>query len=63
MSSVAVYSARYSDGSIKTTDEDTRLGPLPERAFYARSKRESEELVLERARRRAHLGDGGAART
>ena len=31
----------------RKVDEDTPLGPLPERAFYARSKRESEELVLE----------------
>ena len=49
LSSVAVYgpSARYEAkrrGSV--TDEDTPLAPLSERAFYARSKRESEELVL-----------------
>jgi len=46
LSSVAVYSARYADRSRKT-DEDTPLGPLPEGAFYARSKRESENLVME----------------
>lgn len=48
LSSVAVYgpTGRYS-GPGKKTDEDTVLGPLPERAFYARSKRESEQLVLE----------------
>lgn len=45
LSSVAVYSARYADGS-KTTNETARLDPLPERAFYPRSKRESEELVM-----------------
>ena len=46
LSSVAVYNARYADRSRKT-DEDTPLGPLPERAYYARSKRESEQLVLD----------------
>lgn len=45
LSSVAVYDARYADPSRKT-DEESPLGPLPERAFYARSKRESEELVM-----------------
>src|SRR3954466_2497124 len=36
LSSVAVYGAtgRYATG--KKTDEDTPLGPLPERSFYAR---------------------------
>lgn len=46
LSSVAVYSDRYADPSRKI-DEDSQLGPLPERAFYARSKRMSEALVLE----------------
>jgi nucleoside-diphosphate-sugar epimerase len=48
LSSVAVYGAsgRYS-GPGKKTGEDTVLGPLPERAFYARSKRDSETLVLD----------------
>jgi len=48
LSSVAVYgpSGRYR-GPGKKTGEDTVLGPLPERAYYARSKRESEQLVLE----------------
>jgi len=46
LSSVAVYSTRYEDPS-KKTDEDSPMGPLPERAFYGRSKRESEQLVLE----------------
>ena len=46
LSSVAVYgpSARYGSGK---TGEDTPLGPLPDGAHYARSKRESEALVLD----------------
>jgi nucleoside-diphosphate-sugar epimerase len=46
LSSVAVYgsSARY--GGRKTT-EDVALAPIAERSFYARSKRESEEMVME----------------
>jgi nucleoside-diphosphate-sugar epimerase len=51
VSSVAVYGAtgRYSaDG--RPTDEATPLGPIPEHAYYARSKRESEALVLEAQR-------------
>ena len=45
-SSVAVYGddARYRD---TPTDEDTPLAPLEEHAYYARSKRESEHLVLD----------------
>lgn len=48
VSSVAVYGpeARYAAGDGKCT-EDTPLLPLPERAHYARSKRESEAMVLE----------------
>lgn len=48
LSSVAVYgpTGRYNEPGTKT-GEDTVLGPLPERAYYARSKRESEQLVLE----------------
>jgi nucleoside-diphosphate-sugar epimerase len=48
LSSVAVYgpTARYS-GPGKKTSEDMALGPLPERAYYARSKRESEQLVMD----------------
>ena len=48
VSSVAVYGPQgrfRADG--RPTDENTPFAPLPERAFYARSKRESEELVLE----------------
>jgi len=48
VSSVAVYGprGRYSHDGRKA-NEDTLLGPLPERAHYARSKRESEAMVLE----------------
>lgn len=48
LSSVAVYGpeTRYrSDGG--KTDESTPLRTLPARAYYARSKRESEQLVME----------------
>ena len=45
-SSVAVYGgrARYRDAP---TDEETPLEPLDEHAYYARSKRESEHIVLD----------------
>lgn len=48
LSSVAVYGgdSRYRGASAKT-DEQTPLAPLSENAYYARSKRESERLVLE----------------
>lgn len=48
LSSVAVYgpTGRYKQPGEKTS-EDAVLGPLPERAYYARSKRESEQLVLD----------------
>jgi nucleoside-diphosphate-sugar epimerase len=47
VSSVAVYGAgtRYTSGG--STSEETPLAPLDERSFYARSKRESEQLVLD----------------
>lgn len=47
VSSVAVYgnAVRREDASIRTS-EDAVLLPLPDDAFYARSKRESEGLVL-----------------
>lgn len=50
VSSVAVYggASRYRD---RPTDESVELPPLPETAFYARSKRESEAMVLEAHRR------------
>lgn len=46
VSSVAVYggASRYRS---TPTDETVELPPLPETAFYARSKRESEAMVLE----------------
>ena len=53
VSSVAVYGSRTRYEAAKRgsrTAEDAALEPLSERAFYARSKRESEELVL-----RAHM--------
>ena len=53
VSSVAVYgpTARYEAARHgRRTDEFTPLVPLSERAHYARSKRESEDLVL-----RAHV--------
>ncbi|MEO8879395.1 MAG: NAD-dependent epimerase/dehydratase family protein [Gemmatimonadaceae bacterium] len=45
-SSVAVYgsAARYRAAS---TDEETPLAPLSEHAYYARSKREAEQIVLD----------------
>ncbi|HEY9230187.1 MAG TPA: NAD-dependent epimerase/dehydratase family protein, partial [Gemmatimonadaceae bacterium] len=43
VSSVAVYGRRFHS---EKTHEGHELGPLPERNFYARSKRESEALVL-----------------
>ena len=48
VSSVAVYgrAGRFRAGN-RPTDEDTELPPLPDFAHYARSKRESEQLVLE----------------
>jgi nucleoside-diphosphate-sugar epimerase len=48
VSSVAVYGGteRYREGGAKT-EEDAPLTPLADGAFYARSKRESEALVLE----------------
>ncbi|HEY4130726.1 MAG TPA: NAD-dependent epimerase/dehydratase family protein [Gemmatimonadaceae bacterium] len=48
LSSVAVYgiTGRYREDGRKT-DEDTPFGALPEKAYYARSKRESEKLVMD----------------
>lgn len=50
VSSVAVYggASRYRD---TPTDESVELPPLPDTAFYARSKRESEAMVLDAHRR------------
>jgi len=48
VSSVAVYGStgRYRAAGNRTS-EDTPLGPLPERSYYARSKRESEAMVMD----------------
>jgi nucleoside-diphosphate-sugar epimerase len=45
LSSVAVYAGRY-EQTGKVSEELGR-GPLPEHAYYARSKRESEDMVLD----------------
>ena len=48
LSSVAVYGpdARFREDGAKT-DEDSPFGALPDTAYYARSKRDSEQLVME----------------
>jgi 2-alkyl-3-oxoalkanoate reductase len=46
LSSVAVYSRRYENPSEKI-HEDAPLLPLPEHAYYPRSKRESENMFFE----------------
>lgn len=47
VSSVAVYGASRYGGEHGLTSEDTPLGELSAENYYARSKRESEALVLE----------------
>jgi len=47
LSSVAVYGPEGRYQKTGKTDEDTVLLPMPESAWYARSKRESEALVME----------------
>jgi nucleoside-diphosphate-sugar epimerase len=49
VSSVAVYGAaeRYGRGHAVGTSEESPLATIPEHSFYARSKRESELLVME----------------
>jgi nucleoside-diphosphate-sugar epimerase len=50
VSSVAVYGEkeRYAHGSAgRRIDEESPLATIPETSFYARSKRESEQLVLD----------------
>ena len=49
VSSVAVYGAteRYQHHGGFRTDEDAPLASIPADSFYARSKRESEDLVME----------------
>jgi len=53
VSTVGIYGpgARYRTAGTKT-DEDLALRPLPEGAFYARSKREAEEVALSSHARR-----------
>jgi nucleoside-diphosphate-sugar epimerase len=48
LSSVAVYGpeSRYAQAPGRTVNETTPLEPIPERAYYSRSKRESEAIVL-----------------
>ena len=46
LSSVAVYGSSGRYGAEKT-HEDTPLGPLSDRSHYARSKRDSEQLVMD----------------
>jgi nucleoside-diphosphate-sugar epimerase len=46
LSSVAVYSRRYENREQKI-DEDAPRGVLRDHAYYARSKRESEDLVFD----------------
>lgn len=52
LSSVAVYGpeGRYALARDRTYQEVQPLGPLPDGAWYARSKRESEALVMEAQR-------------
>ena len=48
LSSVAVYGpeSRYAHGATTLSEENAPTDPIPERAYYSRSKRESEELVM-----------------
>jgi len=50
VSSVAVYGAHRFAGDGRRTDESTPPGRIAEDSYYARSKRESEELVMEAQR-------------
>lgn len=50
VSSVAVYGAHRFSGHGRRTDESTEPGRIPEESYYARSKRESEDLVFEAQR-------------
>ncbi len=47
LSSVAVYGTAARYATARRVDEDTPLAALPERAYYARSKRESEAIVFD----------------
>jgi nucleoside-diphosphate-sugar epimerase len=50
VSSVAVYGAHRFAADGRRTDESTAPGRIPDESYYARSKRESEELVFEAQR-------------
>jgi nucleoside-diphosphate-sugar epimerase len=51
VSSVAVYGGhRFTADGSRKTDESVAPGRIPEDSYYARSKRESEELVFEAQR-------------
>ena len=50
VSSVAVYGAQRFAGDGRRTDETAALGRIPEESYYARSKRESEDLVFDAQR-------------
>jgi nucleoside-diphosphate-sugar epimerase len=50
VSSVAVYGAHRFAANGRRTDESVAPGRIPEEAYYARSKRESEDLVWEAQR-------------
>ena len=50
VSSVAVYGAHRFAADGRRTDESTVPGRIPEESYYARSKRESEDLVFEAQR-------------
>jgi len=50
VSSVAVYGAHRFAGNGRRTDESVAPGRIPEESYYARSKRESEDLVWEAQR-------------
>jgi len=50
VSSVAVYGSRRFASDGRRTDETATLGRIPEDSYYARSKRESEDLVFDAQR-------------
>jgi nucleoside-diphosphate-sugar epimerase len=50
VSSVAVYGAHRFAGDGRRTDETAAPGRIPEESYYARSKRESEDLVFDSQR-------------
>ena len=50
VSSVAVYGAHRFAANGRRTDESVAPGRIPEESYYARSKRESEELVWDAQR-------------